>query len=40
VYSSRGRADHGSVRNSEAAAEADAPVLAHELDLDALTKAS
>jgi hypothetical protein len=40
VYASRGRADHGAVSNSEDAAEADAPVLAHELDVDALANAS
>ncbi len=40
VYASRGRSDHGSVRNSEAAEDADAPVLAHELDVDALAKSS
>ena len=39
VYASRGLADHGRVRNSEAAAVEDEAVLAHELDVDALVNA-
>jgi hypothetical protein len=40
VYSLRAATDHGSVRNSDEAAEADGPVLAAELDVEALAKLS